>query len=61
MTVAELIEELKKMLQDLNIMAAEETTQKVIVEECQGNRYVRIFEPWDVEFTDRHISGKEKE
>lgn len=48
MTVAELIEELKKVPQDLQVMAAGETAQKVIVEECQGNKYVRIFEPWDM-------------
>ena len=48
MTVAELIEELKKVPQDLQVMAAGETAQRVIVEECQGNKYVRIFEPWDM-------------
>lgn len=48
MTVAELIEELKKVPQDLEVMAAGEVAEKVIVEECQGNRYVRIFEPWDM-------------
>ena len=53
MTVAELIAELQKLPQDLTVMAAGETAQKVIVEECQGNKYVRIFEPWDVEYTGR--------
>lgn len=53
MTVAELIAELQKLPQDLTVMAAGETAQKVIVEECQGNKYVRIFEPWDVEFVGR--------
>ena len=53
MTVAELIDALRDLPQDLTVMAAGETAQKVIVEECQGNRYVRIFEPWDVEFVGR--------
>lgn len=53
MTVAELIAELQKLPQDLTVMVAGETAQKVIVEECQGNKYVRIFEPWDVEFLAR--------
>lgn len=53
MTVAELIAELQKLPQDLTVMAAGETAQKVIVEECQGDKYVRIFEPWDVEYTGR--------
>ena len=48
MTVGELIEELKKVPQDLNVLAAGEAAEKVIIEECQGNRYVRIFEPWDM-------------
>lgn len=45
MTVGELIEKLKELPQDLNVMVGGETAQKVIVEECQGNKYVRIFEP----------------
>ena len=43
MTVAELIKELEKMPQELTVMAAGETAQKVVVEECKGNKYVRIF------------------
>lgn len=50
MTVAELIEKLKKVPQDLKVLAAGEAAEKVIIEECQGNRYVRIFEPWDMTF-----------
>jgi hypothetical protein len=53
MTVAELIVELQKLPQNLTVMVAGETAQKVIIEECQGNKYVRIFEPWDVEFVGR--------
>lgn len=56
MTVAELIVELQKLPQNLTVMAAGETAQKVIIEECQGNRYVRIFEPWDVEFVGEFIA-----
>lgn len=56
MTVAELIDALKDLPQDLTVMAAGETAQKVIVEECQGNKYVRIFDPWDVEFVVRDIN-----
>ena len=56
MTVGELIDALKELPQDLTVMVAGETAQKVIVEECQGNKYVRIFEPWDVEFVGRGIN-----
>ena len=60
MTVAELIEKLKEVPQDLPVMAAGETAQKVIVEECEGNKYVRIFEPWNIELTGRFVEeGKE--
>ena len=45
MTVVELINELQKLPQDLNVMVAGEIAQKVIIEECKGNKYVRIFEP----------------
>lgn len=50
MTVAELITELQKLPQELTVMAAGENAQKVVVEECEGNKYVRIFEPWDIDF-----------
>lgn len=51
MTVAELINELEKIEnKDLKVMAAGEEADKVIVEECCGNRYVRIFESWKVNF-----------
>lgn len=50
MNVSELINELQKLPQDLSVMVAGETAQKVIIEECQGNKYVRIFEPFDTEF-----------
>lgn len=60
MTVAELIDALKDLPQDLTVMAAGETAQKVIVEECQGNKYVRIFEPWDMEYTGRFEPTEEE-
>ena len=50
MTVSELISELSKLDQNLNVMAAGECAEKVIVEECQGHKYIRIFQPWDIEF-----------
>lgn len=50
MTVGELIKELQKLPQDLNVLAAGENAEKVIVETCEGYSYVRIFEPWNVEF-----------
>lgn len=58
MTVAELITELQKLPKDLEVMVAGETAQKVIVEECHGNKYVRIFEPWNVEFVGRGMKGE---
>lgn len=51
MTVKELIAELSKVDQNLNVMAAGEYAEKVVVEECKGNKYIRIFQPWDVVFT----------
>ena len=53
MTVTELISELEKLNPDLNVMAAGECADKVIVETCGDHSYVRIFEPLDVEFTSR--------
>lgn len=48
MTVSELIKELEKLDGSLSVMAAGEDAEKVIVEECNGNKYVRIFDPLDV-------------
>lgn len=62
MTVGELIKELETLPQDLHVMAAGEYAEKVIIEECQGNKYVRIFEPWDVEYAGRfEPTGTESE
>lgn len=64
MTVKELIDELQKVPQDLNVLVGGETAQKVIVEECEGNKYVHIFEPWDMNLVlgsaGLHFPGDEK-
>lgn len=49
MTVAELIEKLKEMPQDVLVYAEGEEADRVLLEECQGNQYVRIFKSWDME------------
>ena len=61
MTVAELIKKLEKMPQDLTVMVAGETAQKVIIEEYDGHKYVRIFEPWDAEFVGGFIAEEVQE
>lgn len=50
MTVKELREALAKMPDDLNVLAAGEEADKVVVEDCQGHQYVRIFKAWDIEY-----------
>ena len=50
MTVRELTEALSVLPPDLHVMAAGECAEKVIVENVGDNAYVRIFEPWDVDF-----------
>ena len=55
MTVAALIAELEKLPPEYEVYAAGERADKVIVEKCKGNIYVRIFEPWEVSF----ISGED--
>lgn len=52
MTVGELITELEKLPKDLRVLVAGEEAEKVIIESCGDNSYVRIFEPWDIEFVD---------
>lgn len=44
MKVKELIEELKKFDDNLDVMAAGETAMRVVEENASGHRYVRIFE-----------------
>ena len=46
MTVGELKEALKDIPDDLHVIAEGEDADKVIVEECMGNKYVRIFHTW---------------
>ena len=55
MTVAELIKELESMPQNVPVYVEGELADKVIMENCQGNIYVRIFKAWDVEFVDGFI------
>ena len=50
MTVAELINELHTMPQDALVYAEGEMADKVILENCDGNQYVRIFKAWDIDF-----------
>ena len=50
MTVAELINELQMMPQDALVYAEGESADKVILESCDGNQYVRIFKAWDIDF-----------
>lgn len=63
MTVRELIEALSVLPPDLHVMAAGECAEKVIVENVGDNAYVRIFEPWDVDFVcpAKELAEKEKE
>ena len=57
MTVAELIERLKQMPQNVHVYAEGEPADKVIFEKCpDGNGgIVRIFKAWDIEFVGRGI------
>lgn len=63
MTVAELIEQLKKMPQNVHVYAEGEPADKVIFEKSlDGNGgIVRIFKAWDVEFVGRGIDLQESE
>ena len=48
MTVGELIKELEGMPQNLPVYVEGEAANKVILENCKGNMYVRIFKAWDI-------------
>lgn len=50
MTVRELIKALSVLPPNYKVMAAGESAEKVVVEKCDGNEYVRIFQPWDIDF-----------
>ena len=56
MTVAELIERLKQMPQDVHVYAEGEPADKVIFEKNpDGNGgIVRIFKAWGIEFVGRY-------
>lgn len=54
MTVNELIQELQLCPRDLSVMAAGELATKVIIEECSGNKYVRIFDSWNLKLVSRY-------
>ena len=53
MTVEELIKKLESMPQNVLVYAEGELADSVVLENCQGNIYVRIFKSWEVEFTGR--------
>lgn len=55
MNVGELIQELQKLDPNLNVMVAGEEAEKVIVENCGGYKYVRIFKPWNANFVHRPL------
>ena len=61
MTVAELIKELEKLPQDLMVEVGGESAEKVIIEEYKGQKYVRIFEPWNVKFVGGFIAEEVQE
>lgn len=63
MIVAELIEQLKQLPQDVHVYAEDEPADKVIFEKSpDGNGgIVRIFKAWDVVFVGRGIEPQESE
>ena len=50
MTVAELIEKLEQMPQDACVLAEGNDADTVILENCNGNEFVRIYQSWNVNF-----------
>ena len=61
MTVEELIKELESMPQNVPVYVEGELADKVVMENCQGNIYVRIFKAWDIDFVGRGIELQESE
>lgn len=59
MTVGELKKKLKGVPDEWIVLAEGEEADKVIIEECKGNRYVRIFKSWAYELTG--MTQKERE
>ena len=45
----------------MTVEAGGESAEKVIIEECDGHKYVRIFEPWDAEFVGGFITEEVQE
>lgn len=57
MTVKELIDELKKCDENLEVYAEGEPANKVLVETYKGEpQIVRIFKTWDVEFVNSPLA-----
>lgn len=50
MTVGELKEAIKDIPDDLKVLVEGVEPDRILVEECNGNRYVRIFKEWDMEW-----------
>lgn len=61
MTVAKLIRELESMPQNVPVYAEGKLIDKVIMENCQGNVYVRIFKSLDIEFVGSGVEPQESE
>lgn len=57
MTVKELIEELRKCDENLEVYAEGEPANKVLVETYKGEpQIVRIFKTWDVDFVNSPLA-----
>ena len=52
MTVGKLMEYLSVMPKDITVLVEGNEADKVVIEECQGHKYVRIFKAWDVDFVE---------
>lgn len=61
MLVKELIEQLKRMPQDVPVCAEGKLADAVVMELCNGNVYVRIFKALDYEYVGRGIEQQESE
>lgn len=62
MTVKELIEELKKCDENLEVYAEGEPANKVLVETFKGEpQIVRIFKTWDIDFVNSPLADMREE
>ena len=50
MTVGELKETIKDVPDDLKVFVEGVELDRILVEECNGNKYVRFFKEWDMEW-----------